>query len=81
MDRDIISKIQAEMATMNAPGMCRCCPVTLYENLYLRKLKGVGCKMHWIDLCERLGIRYSGGIGCCEFYKAFRDLSVRFCKI
>jgi hypothetical protein len=81
MDRNIISKIQAEMATMKAPGYCSCCPIILYENLCLRKLRGVGCSMHWIDLCERLGIKYSGGIGCGEFYKAFMDLGVRFCRI
>lgn len=82
MDKRMIKKIQAEMAIVNAPGACECCPITLYENLYVRKLAGVGCKRHWIDLCERLGIKYSGVIDCIAFYNIFMGIKTcRFCRI
>lgn len=82
MNRDIISKIQAEMAKDSAPGMCRCCPITIYKHLFPKKLKDIGCTKKWISLCKELGIKYSGGMDCLFFFKAFMDISVnRFCRI
>jgi len=82
MDKRMIRKIQAELAKNNAPGACRCCPITIYSNLSIRRLKGIGCAEHREQLCKRLGIKYSGGCGCIEFYDAFMNIKInRFCRI
>jgi hypothetical protein len=78
MNKKVIDEIRAEMIKINAPGSCECCPITIYRHLSI----GIGCAAHWEQLCERLDIKYSGGIGCTDFYEAFMDMKIgRFCRI
>ena len=82
MDKKMISRIQAEVARIKAPGACMGCPMTIYRHLSLKKLKGVGCAAHLESFCKRLGIEYNSGISCTEFYTAFMGIKAnRFCKI